>query len=424
MATTIASSSTGVQFQSSPLSVEMTLMEQTGVPNVQQFDAASGTNGAQWVPDYALTPLTLAPVLTIGGGESSDLVASLMAEGLTRLQILSWSVIARDASGSVKETVITSGSPADISFLTGSDGKKLSVSRNVNPAEQISIRLRARYTFMGCSYDLEDTFPIRCVPASEGLPKLYATMPAHLNYDPLRDKAMTSMTFELRNADGPWPHDWGLTIEHEVPDATGKNTLWQVVGLSGSADENITDGEFDFTHNTATNEWKLEVDRSLMDEHCKFRARAWYKLSDGTRTGYDPTSASNPELIPQIDFEWIRHITDHLKAHIQGMPRILTSLDVICRPTVVIEDSQGLIPEAAYDELAFQWRFAVGKADGSVVYANLCTGRQASFPASKIDENYGARLEVVVSDRGPYALVVSGDSVLTDSNGNWIKARI
>ena len=360
---------------------------------------------SEHVPDRTLVPLVLLPQVSVSDPDRQQ-------TGDRPLNTVEWYEGAPKAD---KSNLITAGTDYEMGdgTVAGFPEHALKVKKNVDPDTPIELFCLFTVTDKRTQTDVLFERSIRLYTA------VYDSKNYSVKLNCPRGWTVTPLA-ETDAADGSWMH--ALTAQlysgsDPVPDANA--AYWWQVNDSGTW-RGIDQDDLDLwiTGQNADGTWgkTLRFDARMLAPSASFRVRAAYY--EGAR----PTAPQNEEL--QAEATVKMEMPPSLQAAIRqtkGMkvrPGMTSPVGYEC----LLSYNKGPVAEGKYSLFRIRWKAKSAKSGASVV--ELGEGRTVEFvPAQKgFDPKHALAVYAEVLMFAGQAVVMSGDSALTDASGNYIVA--
>lgn len=352
------------------------------VPSIQIYQA----DKAEYTPDYTLTPLTLFPRCNATDPEAITKVGVVNS----KLTNMNW----YERVGGVR-TQITSSNAKYTIVESGVNKGQITMRKNVSTISPLTLEFYAEYVDIrtGQVFTFRPSALIHSVDGTEAIPVLIIDSPSTLDWNPVRDIVLQTITAKL------------MVGDQDIT-ATSKCKLFWYRVLSGGVLELITtgNGENDWEFVSLTKNAYV-IDRNYIGDDITIICKATYDA------GGNPASApssSDPAVttsirrrIPKVEADW------------QGVPTGLPDGTAYIYPRPILTDVMGTILNAS-DHFNSEWS---AKIKGASVYTQTAIGYTPKIPFTD-----GMMLELDVNDRGPYCFLTDNGKVLT-INGKVLVAH-
>lgn len=374
-----------IDFNFRPLQIDKSFTTVGGVPNRQNYDAATGN----YTPDYTITPLTIQPEISI-----IDKDAVLLAGRVNRnLANVKWYQI----EGGVRTLITAENTNYEVT-TSGDNAGRIKVNRNAAVNTSLTLEFYAEYvdTRTNQLHTIQETYPIYCDNATIGFPELFLDAADQTLYNPLvhEDTQVVKATLKLGGSDVA---------------AARRIFVWEKYRSDGSWTEVGTETTLDYDVTVANDGCSVTVDRSKMGAELYLRCRAKYDVNGS------PASVTLNDGSPSKVIAFIRRIPKY-EYDIAGIPANIPAVMSIA-PTASIWDVNGPIdnPEK---ELLPLWYAATNKASGSLSYSQVGHGANPVLETKPMSKQYGAVYALDVKDCGPTCAWEDSDGkVFEDSDG-------
>lgn len=339
------------------------------VPDTQTQDATGFT------PDYRLTPLSLCPVCSVSNPFSDEAMPATVNSQLTNI---GWYELQYDKTSNsyVRGDKIASGSngyelPAADEAGGILDGT-LTIKKNSSFDNPIRLEFEAQYvdpsSGMTYKFTMQKTIVVRSSKAGEAV--LSVDCPTSLDWNPLREKSVLSVTAAVYQGEKRVTLNWTCNWYHVADDGT--------MTLIKTADD-IANIEVQ----TGVGHSTLVIDRDLIGDGQKYACKAVVGGKE-TNTAY---------------FAIVRRIPALYCKTYQVSPIVTAGGNIsVIRPRCAVNDNVGMLDDP-WDVLAASL-FIKRKGDSG--YTEVDPGN----PAPQVEWSDGMEYYFAVYDRGPKALLV------------------
>ena len=376
-----------IDFNFRPLQVNISFTTTGGIPNRQNYDAATG----EYTPDFTLTPLVIQPEVSIIDKDE------ILQAGRVNDKLVN--IVWYEINNGVRTMIVAANENYEIT-TGGSNAGRIKVKRNIIVNTALTLEFNAEYvdTRTNQVHTILRTYAVYC-DNSTVLPELYLDAAEQTLYNPLVHEAEQVVKASLKLG--------GSDVL-----AVNRIFVWEKYRSDGSWSQVGTDETLDYDVTVADDGLSVTVDRSKMGSELYLRCRAKYDVYG------NPASVSLTEGSPSKIVSFIRRVPK-FEFDIAGIPTNIPALVEIA-PNASIWDVNGPIdnPER---ELLPLWYVATNKASGSLSYTQIGHGANPVLPTKAMSRQYGAVFGLDVKDLGPKcAWEDSDDKVFTDSDGKVI----
>lgn len=384
------------KFIFTPLSTSLSIDVADGVPSVQTEDSVGNLS-----PDYALTPLTLRPRLSVLDPDTGESTPDAMS-GVASLK---WEEVSGTAT-----TEITASTPG-YSLTTAGDGRgTLRLTRNLAQSGSVVLRLTVILydPRTGQSVKRVATHKVSRRNSASARPRLRLDVPRSLAYHPLRDPADLVVTPSLTGGGRDWkpPVNCGFIYEKWEP----QSRTWRRVLCPGDSGYDVMDYDVMVSADTS----RVTIHRDMMGPSLRIRCRAWY-LDPQTGVPVGATSQSYDGIAPS-DEVFLERRLPLLTEDILNVGWRMGNGTRRLMPKAVVSDTS-VIPDPSR-ELDISWRAGMA---GSL--RSVGSGEQVSIDVPLAEEG-SFEIEVTATDRGSWCAATDADgTVLTDSDGTVLLIR-
>lgn len=372
-------------FNWKPLQMQISLVEDKGVPGQQNYNADT----QEYTPDYTITPFILQPHVSIIDRDG------ILENGRINNQLANvnwWEIV-----DGVETKIEDSNKGYEIT-RSGFNAGRIKVKKNSKPKSPITLRFRAEYADQrnGQVLVVQAHYLIQCKNASEAI-RVELDASAQSAYNPLEDERERSVKATVYVGESVCDSN-NYSLVWEV---MGEDTTWHVVGSDSVLDYDVT-----INGSVAT------VNRWLMGEELHLRCRIKYSAEG------NPESVTLTEGSPQAVVVFVRTIPKY-EFDFTGVPYNIPPGIINIAPRAVVSSTKGNIVKPEMELLPL-WYVATNKATGSLSYSLVGHGMSVVVPTKVLSQSYGAVIGLDVVDRGPVcALCENSDgSVYCDADGS------
>ena len=354
-----------------------------GVPELQVYQAEEDL----YTPDYTLTPLVLFPRCNATDADAYQYTGGVNAE----LTNMNWYEILDGTRSLIQST--------NANYVITTEGElkgQIQVRKNVAPGHPLTLEFYAEYVDTrraGEQYVFRYSFGIRCKDGTSATPVLAIDSPAGVDWNPLREDSTQAIKAAL------------FLVNSEVSEANRKFFFYRLneetgeaVRITGSAD---TDWEV-----VSLTEDTLTINRDLIGTGQTYVVKASYD-ADGS-----PANTPDEQIMQRSTS--IRRRIAKIEAVWEGIPLQFPDGTTAIRPKPIVRDGVGMLDDP-WEILYADWYKASSPTASKALVAH-------DEPEPSIDFTDGMMLTLEINDRGPKALVMSGDSYVK-SGDSFVTAR-